>query len=78
MLETPHLVAIALLVLGFGLVSRAVARGIITAPMVFAGAGLALANGVAWLGIGPFTRYEGLEVDPGGVGEQQYDQRALA
>ena len=61
MLETPHLVAIATLVLGFGLVSRAVARGIITAPMVFAGAGLALANGVAWLGIGPFTRYEGLE-----------------
>ncbi len=56
MLETPHLVAIAMLVLGFGLVSRAVARGIITAPMVFAGAGLALATGVAWLGIGPFTR----------------------
>ncbi len=61
MLETPHLIIVAMLVLGFGLVSRAVARGIITAPMVFAGAGLALANGVAWLGISPFTRYEGLE-----------------
>ena len=49
MLETPHLIVIAMLVLGFGLVSRAVTRGIITAPMVFALAGLALANGAAWL-----------------------------
>ncbi len=61
MLETQHVIVIAMLVLVFGLVSRAVARGIITAPMVFAGAGLAMASGVAWLGIGPFAKYEGLE-----------------
>ena len=69
MLETPHLIVIAMLVLGFGLVSRAVARGIITAPMVFALAGLALANGAAWLGIGPFADYEGVETIVHTLGE---------
>jgi NhaP-type Na+/H+ or K+/H+ antiporter len=69
MLETPHLIVIAMLVLGFGLVSRAVTRGIITAPMVFALAGLALANGAAWLGIGPFADYEGVETIVHTLGE---------
>ena len=69
MLETPHLIVIAMLVLVFGLVSRAVTRGIITAPMVFALAGLALANGAAWLGIGPFADYEGVETIVHTLGE---------
>jgi len=69
MLETPHLIAIAMLVLVFGLVSRAVARGVITAPMVFALAGLGMANGVAWLGIGPFADYEGVETIVHTLGE---------
>jgi NhaP-type Na+/H+ or K+/H+ antiporter len=60
MLEVPQIVAIALLVLGFGIVSRRLTRGVVTAPMVFLGAGLLLAHGVGWLGLNPLGEDEGL------------------
>ncbi|MEO1128839.1 MAG: cation:proton antiporter [Planctomycetota bacterium] len=60
MLEIPQLIVIALLVLGFGVVSRTFMRGVITAPMVFLGAGLLLAHGVGWLGLSPLGEDGGL------------------
>jgi len=59
-MDTTHALVILVLVLAFGVVSGALSRWVVTGPMVFGVAGVALSKGAGWLGLEPLGEGESL------------------